>query len=150
MKTPALESPFNKITGLRSVALSKNDTIRDVFQWILPNFQEPLFYGTPPDNRFWIFHSFRCFLSPSEPIKTSFFLFLYVFYHWFWFWGMIIMNLKDTVVAAWKHTFLGDITWNLAMFCWLVMLCAIWYHLYNSKNVKNIHGGVLLLVKLQA
>ena len=21
---------------------------------------------------------------------------------------------------------------------------AIWYHLYNFKNVKNIHGGVLL------
>ena len=30
------------------------------------------------------------------------------------------------------------------------MLCTIWYHLYNFKNVKNIHGGVLLLVKLQA
>ena len=28
--------------------------------------------------------------------------------------------------------------------------CAIWYHLYNLKNVKNIHGGVLILVKLQA
>ena len=24
--------------------------------------------------------------------------------------------------------------------------CAIWYHLYNLKNVKNTHGGVLLLV----
>ena len=31
-----------------------------------------------------------------------------------------------------------------------VMLCAIWYHLYNLKNVKNTHGGVLILVKLQA
>ena len=28
-------------------------------------------------------------------------------------------------------------------------LCAIWYHLCNLKNVKNTHGGVLLLVKLQ-
>ena len=28
-------------------------------------------------------------------------------------------------------------------------LCTIWYHLYNSKNVKNTHGGVLHLVKLQ-
>ena len=28
-----------------------------------------------------------------------------------------------------------------------VMLCAIWYHSYNLKNVKNTHGGVLLLVK---
>ena len=31
-----------------------------------------------------------------------------------------------------------------------VMRCAIWYHLYNLKNVKNNHGRVLLLVKLQA
>ena len=30
-----------------------------------------------------------------------------------------------------------------------VMRCAIWYHLYNLKDVKNIHGGVLILVKLQ-
>ena len=25
------------------------------------------------------------------------------------------------------------------------MLCAIWCHLYNLKNVKNTHGGVLLI-----
>ena len=31
-----------------------------------------------------------------------------------------------------------------------MMHCAIWYHLYNLKNVKNNHGGVLLLVTLQA
>ena len=30
-----------------------------------------------------------------------------------------------------------------------VMRCAIWYHLYNLKNVKNTHGGVLFFVKLQ-
>ena len=30
------------------------------------------------------------------------------------------------------------------------MRCAIWYHLYNLKNVKNVHGGVLLSIKLQA
>ena len=29
------------------------------------------------------------------------------------------------------------------------MRCLIWYHLYNLKNVKNTHGGVLILVKLQ-
>ena len=29
-------------------------------------------------------------------------------------------------------------------------LCAIWYHLYSLKNMKNNHRGVLLLVKLQA
>ena len=27
--------------------------------------------------------------------------------------------------------------------------CAIWYNLYNLKYVKNTHGGVLILVKLQ-
>ena len=26
------------------------------------------------------------------------------------------------------------------------MLCAIWCHLYNLKNVENTYGGVLLLV----
>ena len=31
-----------------------------------------------------------------------------------------------------------------------VTLCAIWYHFYSLKNVKNSHGRVLLLVKLQA
>ena len=30
------------------------------------------------------------------------------------------------------------------------MLYVIWYHLYNLKNVENTHGGVLLLVKVQA
>ena len=27
-----------------------------------------------------------------------------------------------------------------------VIFCSIWYHLHNLKNVKNTHGGVLLLV----
>ena len=27
-----------------------------------------------------------------------------------------------------------------------VVRCAIWYHLYNLKKVKNTHGGVLILV----
>ena len=29
------------------------------------------------------------------------------------------------------------------------MLCIIWYHLYDFKNVKSTHGGVLLFVTLQ-
>ena len=28
-------------------------------------------------------------------------------------------------------------------------ICPIWNHLYNLKDLKNIHGGLLLLVKLQ-
>ena len=31
-----------------------------------------------------------------------------------------------------------------------VVRYAIWYHLRNLKNVKNTHGRVLILVKLQA
>ena len=31
-----------------------------------------------------------------------------------------------------------------------VTLYEIWYHLYSFKNKKNSHGGMLLLVKLQA
>ena len=31
-----------------------------------------------------------------------------------------------------------------------MMLWAIWYHLYNFKNVKSADGEVLLLVKLHA
>ena len=30
-----------------------------------------------------------------------------------------------------------------------VMFYAIWYQLFNLKNVKNTHGRVLLLVKMQ-
>ena len=31
-----------------------------------------------------------------------------------------------------------------------MMRCAIWYHLYNLKNLKSTRGGALILVKLQA
>ena len=31
-----------------------------------------------------------------------------------------------------------------------VMLCVIWYHLYNLENVKSTRGRALVLVKLQA
>ena len=31
-----------------------------------------------------------------------------------------------------------------------LIICAIWYHLYNLKSMKNSRGGVILLVKLQA
>ena len=44
---------------------------------------------------------------------------------------------------------------NLCIQAWFISIyvlrCAIWYHLYNLKIVKNTHGGVLILVvKLQA
>ena len=47
-----------------------------------------------------------------------------------------IMTLKTKIKSFIKSTY--------------VVICAIWYHLFNLKNVKCTHGGVLLLVKLQA
>ena len=36
------------------------------------------------------------------------------------------------------------------IFYGFMMVCAIWYHLYNLKNVKNIYGGMFFLIKLHA
>ena len=41
----------------------------------------------------------------------------------------------------------NDMKWNPLSY---MMLCAIWCHLHNLENLKNTHGGVLLLVKSQA
>ena len=47
---------------------------------------------------------------------------------------------------------LSALTYHFSIVLLLIYLmrCAIWYHLCNLKNVKNTHGGVLILVKLQA
>ena len=41
---------------------------------------------------------------------------------------MNIMNLNDLVAAAREETFLGDITWNIAVFCRLISIsiCIYW------------------------
>ena len=67
--------------------------------------------------------------------------------------------ITDTWVILWSlnifslHIWIRFIFWSkrfTAVFSEgkYVMLCTIWYHLYNIKNVKNIHDGLLLLVKL--
>ena len=59
----------------------------------------------------------------------------------------------DNVNTVWRsQTHLDDSSWekNLCELCADVMLCAIWCYLYNLQNVKNTHGLVLILVKLQA
>ena len=52
------------------------------------------------------------------------------------------------LVSIWIAT----LSWNglISNYRTYVMRCAIWYHLYNLKNMKNTHRGVLRLVKLQA
>ena len=42
---------------------------------------------------------------------------------------------------------LQRLTWRLTLF---ETLCVIRQHLYSLKNVKSIHRGVIVLVKLQA
>ena len=66
--------------------------------------------------------------------------------------GPSVFKAKETVIITWQDysklpgIILSD-DFYLNIF---VMRCAIWYQLYNLKNVKNTHRGVLLLVKLQA
>ena len=59
-----------------------------------------------------------------------------------------------TIICSGKVIILNCGKWSTEThlgFCHTsVMRSTIWYHLYNSKNVKNTHGGVLILVKLQA
>ena len=45
---------------------------------------------------------------------------------------------------------LGLISKNYYKFESIVLCCAIWYHFYNLKNMKNTHGGVRLLVMFQS
>ena len=59
-------------------------------------------------------------------------------------WFLYDMDLRHERVKNYLETLLEK---NIQI---NVVHCAIWYHLYNLKNVKNIHGGVLILVKLQA
>ena len=44
-----------------------------------------------------------------------------------------------------------SVLWNLpSVHSKYMMLCTIKYHLHNLKIVKNTHGGMLLLVKVQS
>ena len=52
--------------------------------------------------------------------------------------------------SVFGHLFIHIIISKFYKFQTFVMRCAIWYHLYSFKKVKNTHGGVLLLVKLLA
>ena len=49
--------------------------------------------------------------------------------------------LQQNKVILWKKG-------NMKAITIYEKFCAIWYHLTNLKNVKNTHGGVLLLVTL--
>ena len=85
-------------------------------------------------------------------------------YKWEWnnrtisFYALGHLHLK---VCSWSPARFRILIWIISDFTLLftsfglkneivTMLCAICYHLYNLKNMKTNHGGVLLLVKLEA
>ena len=63
----------------------------------------------------------------------------------------IISKISRVSAILWAiFTRPGSLNISLIFISLHVMCCAIWYHLYYIKNVKNTHGGVLILVvKLQ-
>ena len=78
-----------------------------------------------------------------ESISTSFLASCYGYQQTAVFLGCMVRN-PILQVFWWVFFKILSFLRNIYM-----MLCAIWYHLYNLKNLKNTHGGVLLLLKLQ-
>ena len=70
---------------------------------------------------------------------------------------LIYSNIKQVRIAAlqssliyFKYQTSQNCSITMLVVSIRVMPCAIWYHLCNFKNVKNTHGGLLLLVEMQA
>ena len=91
----------------------------------------------------WLFNTFKPIFSfyTYTPLKhkTRGFLML---------WGDIpgnaCLQLVKTKISIWEKNILKVTKKNHEI------RCVIRYHLYNIENMKNSHGGVLLVVKLQA
>ena len=56
--------------------------------------------------------------------------------------------LKEVKQFAFQKRFLVFPEVYLRAYRSYEMLCAIWYHLYNLKNVKNNYGRLLVLLKV--
>ena len=65
-------------------------------------------------------------------------------------WHSLTMKKKTSLIFMYLALHFTHIILFLSHVEVFVVLCAIKYHSYNLKNVKKTHGGVLLLVKLQA
>ena len=59
---------------------------------------------------------------------------------------MVSWNFDHHLVSIWRISVWGqDWSYKKKTYVTYVVRYAIWYHLYNLKNVKNTHGGVLIL-----
>ena len=121
--------------------LSKKNALAQVFFCEFCEIFKNLFFTEPRATASGFFYSFHCFAAWWTNRNQSFSIFGHVLSRHSNV--MNIMNLNDLVLAAWKHTFLGDITWNLALFCrlisisictyWISMLhCPATIHLWNT------------------
>ena len=73
----------------------------------------------------------------------------YNFYpSWNFFSGLFIQRSSSVGVITQDRSFKNKPAVNNNQI--FETLCAIWYRLCNLKNVKNTHGGMLLLAKLKA
>ena len=67
---------------------------------------------------------------------------------WIYFRAAFKMKINEKLRACVMRTNTMLSEAYLGAYQTFMMLCAIWYHLYNLKNGKNNHERVLLLVKL--
>ena len=99
----------------------------------------------------WILFSWFLSLLPDVFAFSTLFLVLSVFLYFLrnirFFWSFGLPDVDHIQKSFFNQTCSSDfrnyINRNVTFY-------TIWYHLHNLKNVQNIHGGVILLVKLQA
>ena len=99
-------------------------------------FANLFFYRTRPDKCFWIFLFISLFFATRWTNRNQFFsIFVHVLSQFSNV--MNIMNLNDLVAAAREETFLGDITWNIAVFCRLISIsiCIYWISVFHCPAI---------------
>ena len=99
---------------------------------------------------------FRCYLNLSSTWKCLIWCnillcFFSVRTHAIKFMEMLILthSKKPTPLPGDYNMKKDDVSIDIVCITFVVR-CAIWYHLYNLKNVKNTHWRVLILIKFQA
>ena len=97
-----------------------------------------------------IYYSVSCYWQSTilKVCENWYWILISVRTHWSYQTGFLFRDRRQVFLLL-----LGKFKWILfplkASERMYVVRCAIWNHLYNLKNVKSTHGGVLQLVKLQ-
>ena len=86
--------------------------------------------------------------SAMEEVKI-WIVFFYAQYWYFWkpyIWSKRVFSPFLSLIFVMRCAIFISLPFLSRIFA---MRCAIWYHWYKLKNVKNTHGGLLILVKFQ-